>query len=91
MPSRRESQQRRVALGALGVGVGPIRQQSEMQIALGTRQMMDLEPLHQLRDVFPRGQHRRHGDDRAQRFRHAVAQRQPRQRDRADEQRDDCD
>ena len=74
-----DSDQFRVAFRSLGVGVGPIRQQSEVQVALGTRQMMDLEPLHLLRDVFGRGQQRRHGDERAQRFGNAVAKLQARQ------------
>ena len=58
-----------------------------MQIALGTRQVMDLQALHEFRDVFTRGQKRRHGDEGAQRCRNAVAERKRRQRDGADEQR----
>ena len=50
--------------------------------------MVDLEPLHLLRDVFRRGQERRHGDQRTQRFGNAVAKIETRQRDRANEKRD---
>ncbi|MGO4869415.1 MAG: hypothetical protein ACLPGW_02220, partial [Roseiarcus sp.] len=59
-----------------------------MQIAFWTRQMVDLEPLHLLRDVFGRGQERGHGDERAQRFGHPAAKLEARQRNRANEARD---
>ena len=49
--------------------------------------MVDLEPLHLRRDLFPRGQKRRHRDQRAQRLGNPVAQLQARQRDRVDEKR----
>ena len=81
MPSRATCNQFRVALCSLDVRVGPIRQQREVQIAFGTRQMMDLEPLDLLRDVFGRRQERRHGDKRAQRFGNAVAKFEARQRE----------
>ena len=66
------SEQLRVAVHMLGVGVDPIRKQGEVQIALRTRQMMDLEPLHLRRDILPRGQEGRHYDQCAQRFRNPV-------------------
>ena len=50
--------------------------------------MVDLEPLHLLRDVFGRGQERRHGDERAQRFGNPAAKLEARQRNRANEKRD---
>ena len=59
-----------------------------MQIAFWTRQMVDLEPLHLFLDVFGRGQERRHGDERAQRFGNPAAKLEARQRNRANEKRD---
>ena len=49
--------------------------------------MVDLEPLDLLRDVFARGQERRHGYEGAQRFGHSIAKLQARQRDRGHEKR----
>ena len=68
-----KSEQFRVAVGMLGFCVGPIREQGEVQIALWTRQMVDLEPLHLRRDILPRGQQRRHRDQCAQRFGNPIA------------------
>ena len=42
-----------------------ILKESEVQILLGTREVVDLQALHKLGDVFPRGQKRRHGDEGA--------------------------
>ena len=64
-----DSDQFRIAFRSIDVRIDPIRQQSKVQIAFRARQMVDLEPLHLLRDVFGRRQKRRHGDKRAQRFR----------------------
>src|SRR5580704_4337948 len=50
--------------------------------------MVDLEPLHLLRDIFGRGQERRHRDERAQRFGNPAAKLETRQRNRANEERD---
>ena len=83
-------QQRRIARTALVAGIGPIREQREMQAAFGARKVMNFETFHKLRNFFFVDQHRRHDDDRAQRFRHAVEQRQRRQRHCAHKQRDDA-
>src|SRR5208337_1281632 len=45
-----DSDQFRIAFRSIDVRVDPIRKQSEVQIAFWTRQMVDLEPLHLLRD-----------------------------------------
>ena len=82
-----DSDQFRIAFRSIDVRVDPIRQQSKVQIAFWTRQMVDLEPLHLLRDVFGRGQERRHGDERAQRFGNPAAKLEARQRNRANEKR----
>ena len=50
--------------------------------------MVDLEPLHLLLDVFGRGQERRHGDERTQRFGYSAAKVEARQRSWANEKRD---
>src|SRR5208283_3299932 len=70
------------------VRVDPIRKQSKVQIAFWARQMVDLKPLHLLRDLFGRGQERGHGDERAQRFGNPAAKLEARERNWANETRD---
>ena len=83
-----DSDKFRIAFRSIDVRIDPIGQQSKVQIAFRTRQMVDLEPLHLFRDVFGRGQERGHGDERAQRFGNPAAKLEARQRNRANEKRD---
>ena len=92
---RRRGDERRVAVGVLGRGVGPVGHQREMKIALRARKVVDLEPFDLLFDRLRRVEQRRHGDERAQMRGNAVAQLQSRQKrrgeaevDRAIDQRD---
>jgi len=70
----RRRQQRSVTGKALRGGVGPIRQQSEAQVAVGARQMMRLEALEMLGEHCLRRQQRRHDHHRAKLLRDALAQ-----------------
>ncbi len=51
-----------------------------MQVAFGTGEMVDFQPLDLLLDGVGRGQKRRHGDERAQMRGNAVGQLQGRQK-----------
>src|SRR5271157_2513562 len=55
-----------VAVGMFGRGVGPVGHQREMQIALGARKVMNLEPFDQLFHALQRREQSWHGDERAQ-------------------------
>ena len=59
-----------------------------MKIAVGIRQVMHLEPLDLLVDLGAAGQQGRHDDDRPQMRRHAIAERESRQRARSEQRRD---
>ena len=52
-PFRRDRDQRCVALGMFGRGVGPIGHQRKMQIAFRAREVMNFETLDQLFDRRP--------------------------------------
>ena len=75
---RRGADERLVAVGVFGRGVGPVGDQREMQIAFRAREVMDLQPLDLLVDGLQRRQQRRHRDERAQMRGNAVAQLQSR-------------
>ena len=60
IPRGRRVQQRLVVRGASAGGVGPVREQREMQVALGRGQVVDLEPLDLLLDGSACRQQRRH-------------------------------
>ncbi len=87
--------ERRVACDPFGRGVGPVRHQREMQIALGARKVMDLKPLDQRFHAFQRREQRRHRDEGAQMRGNAVAQLQGGQKSRGkaeiDRAIDQCD
>ena len=72
-------EQRGVAGGVGRVGIGPIRQKREMDLAVEAGQMMHLEMSDVRRDGLARHEHRWHGDQRAQLRRNAVAKFQSRQ------------
>ena len=59
----RGGEERGVALGALGVRVGPVREQGEAKLAVRTRQVMDPESLDLLLDRLSRGEERGDDDD----------------------------
>jgi hypothetical protein len=84
----RRLDERFIALDALLVGVGPVREQGEMQLVFRAREMVDLQALDLLFERLARRQQDRHGDQRAQLRRHAFAQREARQDRRAYASRD---
>ena len=77
-------EQRFVALGPFGLGIDPIGEQSEIDLASRIGQMMDLNALDLLLDRVERAQQRRHGHDDPQRHGNAVLERQGRQQCRAE-------
>ena len=85
----RGGQQLFVAVYVLAWRVAPIGQQGEMKFALGTRQIVDLEPADLLLDVLERGQQRRHGDERAQVSGDSATQLERRQQGGAETSGDD--
>ena len=84
MPAIAVLQQRLIAVDMLGRSIQPVGEQSEMQIALRARQVVDLQTLDLLLDRRGRRQQRRHGDERAQMRGHATAKFQSRQQRRAE-------
>ena len=68
----------------LGVGVEPIRQQREPEIALPIREVVHLQPTDQGFDVVVIGEQHRNDDQRAQLGWHPVFEVQSRQRFRAE-------
>ena len=68
-----------VGLG-LAVRVTPIGEKRKMELTFGAGQKVDFELLDLGQNRLRRGQDRRHGDQRAQIFRHAVAQIERRQK-----------
>ena len=80
----RRFQQRRVAVDMLGRGIEPVGEQSEMQIALRAREVVDLQTLDLLVDRRHRRQQRRHRDEGTQMRGHATAKFQGRQQRRAE-------
>ena len=60
------------------VGVGPVGQKGEIQLAIGVRQKVYLKPVNQLLDVVARGEKRRNDNQRTKLLWHAFAQRQAR-------------
>ena len=79
-PGRCRRQQRVVAGQALGRGVQPIGEQGEPKVAVGVRQVVDLQPADLFLDVRFVGQEGGHDDERAHAGRHAVGQLEARQR-----------
>ena len=64
----------------LRIRIRPVRQQREMQLVVGGGEVVDLEAVQVLLSTDgARAQHHRHGDQRAQFCRNAVAQREARQ------------
>src|ERR1019366_6907831 len=61
-----------VAGRGFGRGVVPVREDREVQLAVRTRQVMNLETLDLLVDLSARGQQSRHHDHRAQARWHAI-------------------
>ena len=70
----------RITLDRFGIGVHPVGQEGEIELLVLARQVVDLQAPHVLLHVRDRREQRRHHDERAKAGRHAVAQRQPRQR-----------
>jgi len=78
------SQQSRVACQDLLVGIKPVREQGEGQVAAGAGKVVHFQPFDVLQQFGTAGQQRWHGHQRAQVGRDAVAQRQGGQCDRAE-------
>ena len=73
---RADRQQGRVRFEVLAVGVDPVRQEREGEIATGPRKEMHLQALDVFDQVGFARQQRRHDDERAQRRRNAGRQRE---------------
>ena len=80
----RDVEQRVVGGGVLGIGICPVRQQREVQLIVGGREVVDFEAVQVFFHRRARVQHHGHREQGAQFFRNAVAQRQARQTAGAD-------
>jgi hypothetical protein len=72
-------QKRVISFNGLVRGVGPVRQQCEIELAFRTRKVVDLKALDLLFELGLRREKRRDDDHRAQVRRYAVAELQARQ------------
>ena len=63
-----------IARKGLLVGIDPVRQQGEGEVAAGAGQMVNLEPLNLLQNICVIRQQRRHGNERSKRLRNASRQ-----------------
>jgi hypothetical protein len=70
-----------VASRDLGGGISPIREQNEAQVAVGIRQMMNLEPFDLFRHRVVRCQKCGHDDCRSQTRQHTAGKFEARQSD----------
>ncbi len=68
-----------VGLGLFAVGVAPIGQQGEIELARRAGQIVDLQPLDLFLDIFEGGEQGRDGDQGPQGFGYAVLQVQGRE------------